>query len=366
MKDVTAVKDTTPAFPYKYSFIDTAGKVVIDAGKYQGVGSFSDGLASVWLVNRGWGFIDRTGKVIIEPHFESVPGFSEELAGVKVAGKWGFIDKAGNIIIEPQYESVNSFSEGVAVVVKRTPKQASRLPIKDPIVKGESIRSEVVGSTNSSVGDPPIDLMQVGVKEVLLINRTGQTILSYGQNEVVQINYHEIAKFSEGLIDIFDHKKNKVGFMDKTGTVVIEPTFDQASPFSEGLARVAVVKDGVEKVGFIDHHGQFVIPPKFNTDEDFRRNSTDFSEGLASLTENLNPTITEEEKFVYVDKKGAIVIFTDFFWAGPFRDGLAVVYDPDSGKSGFIDKSGEIVIPLQYDLAYDFSSGLSCVAIRSN
>jgi hypothetical protein len=58
---------------------------------------------------------------------------------------------------------------------------------------------------------------------------------------------------------------------------------------------------GEEKLGFIDHSGQFVIPPIFNTDVDFGRNSTDFSEDWASVSENLRPTITEMEKFVYID-----------------------------------------------------------------
>jgi hypothetical protein len=144
---------------------------------------------------------------------------------------------------------------------------------------------------------------------------------------------------------------------------VIEPKYVQAARFSEGLARVAVVEDGGEKVGFIDHSGQFVIPPKFNTDGDFRRNSTDFSDGAASLTEGLRPTVMKKEKVVYMDKNGSITLFTDFFCAGPFRSGLASVYDAENNKFGFIDKSGRLRIPLEYDLANNFSEGLAVVAI---
>lgn len=304
---------------FKYSYIDKAGKVVIDAGKYHGVGSFSDGLAPVHLQERGWGFIDKTSIEVIEPQFEEASGFSDGLAGVQIGGRWGFIDKTGQVVIKPQYEVINSFSEGVAVVAK---------------------------SNN-----------------ILLINKTGQTIFSRNMNDL-QLSIYERARFSNGLIDAYDPTKSKIGFMDKSGKFVIEPKFDNASPFSEGLARATIIEDGEEKVGFIDPTGQFVIPPTFNTDSDFRRNSTDFSEGLASLTENLRPTITEEERFVYIDKKGAIVLFTSFFHAGPFRDGVAVVYDSEKNKWGYIDKSGKVAIPLQYDLVSNFSEGLACVAIR--
>lgn len=141
----------------------------------------------------------------------------------------------------------------------------------------------------------------------------------------LQLSVHENARFSDGLIAAYDCAKSKIGFIDRAGKFLIEPKYSEVAPFSEGLARLVVVKDDEEKVGFINHRGQFVVPPTFNTDADFHRNSTDFSEGLASLTEGLAPTVTEEAKFVYIDKKGAIVLFTDFFYAGSFCDGRAVV-----------------------------------------
>lgn len=304
-------------YSYKYSYIDKTGRIVIDAGKYQAANSFSDGLAAVYVENKGWGFIDKAGQEVIKPQFQEAGNFSEGLASAQIKGKWGFIDKTGRVVIEPQYDAVNSFSEGIAVVVKGP--------------------------------------------DFFLINKTGQTILSRNMSEL-QLSVYDNARFSGGLIDAFDCATSKTGFIDKTGKFVVEPKYEQAAPFSEGLARVAVNEGGEEKMGFIDRSGQLVIPPKFNTDSDFSRNSTDFSEGLASLTEGLAPSVTAEAKFIYINKKGSIVLSTNFFNAGPFRSGIAVVYDNESDKWGFIDKSGNVVIPLRYDIANDFSEGLACVA----
>jgi len=58
----------------QYSYIDISGKVVIDAGKYDGAHDFSDGLAAVYLEDKGWGFIDTSGNDVIEPQFEVVGG----------------------------------------------------------------------------------------------------------------------------------------------------------------------------------------------------------------------------------------------------------------------------------------------------
>ncbi|MDE7413690.1 MAG: WG repeat-containing protein, partial [Muribaculaceae bacterium] len=47
--------------------------------------------------------------------------------------------------------------------------------------------------------------------------------------------------------------------------------------------------------------------------------------------------------------------------AWDFSDGLAPV--KIGGKKGFIDKSGELVIPAKYDDAWNFSDGLALVKI---
>jgi len=60
---------------------------------------------------------------------------------------------------------------------------------------------------------------------------------------------------SSRLIDAYDCTKSKTGFIDKTGKFVIEPKFDNAGPFSEGLARATITEGGEEKLGFIDHSG---------------------------------------------------------------------------------------------------------------
>jgi len=48
-----------------------------------------------------YGFIDKNGKVVIEPQFDNVEDFSEGLEQVKKDGKEGYIDKIGKVVIEP-------------------------------------------------------------------------------------------------------------------------------------------------------------------------------------------------------------------------------------------------------------------------
>jgi hypothetical protein len=52
---------------------------------------------------------------------------------------------------------------------------------------------------------------------------------------------------------------DKVGCIDKTGKVIVEPKFEEVEAFSEGLAFVEI--EG--KRGFIDKTGNMVIEPRF-------------------------------------------------------------------------------------------------------
>ncbi|HEC1792471.1 TPA: WG repeat-containing protein [Campylobacter lari] len=48
-------------------------------------------------LNGKWGFIDKNGEIIINPIFDNVSNFKENLASVNLNGKWDFIDKNGNL-----------------------------------------------------------------------------------------------------------------------------------------------------------------------------------------------------------------------------------------------------------------------------
>ena len=94
--------------------------------EFDDVRNFSEGLAAVSIHGK-WGFIDRTGEVVIPLIYDVVGDFHKGLAAVRIGnwetGKWGFIDKAGNIIIPFELgtnyfdnPSATDFSEGLLVI----------------------------------------------------------------------------------------------------------------------------------------------------------------------------------------------------------------------------------------------------------
>jgi hypothetical protein len=77
------------------------------------------------------GFIDRTGKVVIQTRFDYAEDFSEGLAPVRVRvnNKWGYddlrgyIDKSGEMLIPPRFTSADRLKGGLAKVQIRTKKR---------------------------------------------------------------------------------------------------------------------------------------------------------------------------------------------------------------------------------------------------
>lgn len=73
--------------------------------------------------------------------------------------------------------------------------------------------------------------------------------------------------------------------------------------------------------------------------------------------------VSKNEKYLYLDLDGKVVINPQFTFASYFNEGLALVHEiEDTGKFGFIDYSGKYVIEPEYVSATLFSEGIAWVA----
>ncbi|EDP6880006.1 hypothetical protein GL566_04430 [Campylobacter lari] len=98
----------------KWGFIDKSGKFILDPIFDYTLG-FSENIAGINL-NEKWGFANKNGEIIINPIFDNISNFKENLASVNLNGKWGFIDKNGKFAIKPIFDKVYSFNQGIAKV----------------------------------------------------------------------------------------------------------------------------------------------------------------------------------------------------------------------------------------------------------
>ena len=78
--------------------------------------NYSEGLACVQDANHKWGFIDKTGKVVIPCQWKYANDFREGMATVEDNNKWGLIDKTGKVISPCQWETAEVFSDNFTSV----------------------------------------------------------------------------------------------------------------------------------------------------------------------------------------------------------------------------------------------------------
>lgn len=345
----------------KWGFIDKTGKMVIHP-QFDGAGNFSEGLAAVKVDNK-WGFVNDKGKLIIAAQFANeVDDFSEGLATIEIDsdnGKLdGYINKEGKIQIHPQFSNAHSFHEGLAAVCVGTKwgfcDIAGKIVIAPQYNYALSFSEGLAAVSTGGTLDE--DGLLVGEKWGY-IDKTGKMVIpAIFDDYVADIDSLSPINFTNGIAAA--RSGDKWGFIDKTGKFIIPAQFDIVHRFSDDIACVELrsirpttvnqipVNMIVISQGYIERTGKYVITPK----EDLC-SSREYSEGLVPALSTEGDT---EYLYGYLDKTSKFIIPAQYKSAKPFSDGLAAVRMEK--KWGFIDKTGKMVIQPQFDSALSFPS----------
>ncbi len=301
-----------------------------------GIPYFSGSRAPV-LVNDRWGYIDKEGKIVIEPQFFCAGSFSDGLACVCNGPKHGYIDTAGKLVIKYKFDDANDFCEGRACVAV-----------------GEFPNEEwgFIDTSGNFVVKPKYKSMELFFSEGLVAVKFGERYYGYldrDGNVAIKPQFTSAESFFDGLAVVTLDGKDR--FINKTGAPAFGKLATRSWGFSEGLADVAGLK---AQIDFIDTSGKTVFEIHGAYSEAFY-----FSEGLAAA--RIAGSLIE--KLVYMDRSGEIVILLDENCdrAGMFSEGLAPVRI--DGKYGYIDKKGVMTIEPQFDFASKFVNGWALVSI---
>ncbi|HWB26541.1 MAG TPA: WG repeat-containing protein [Chitinophagaceae bacterium] len=278
-----------------------------------------------------WGYIDKTGKFIINPQFEMAYTFEDGLALVEDSReKFGYIDEKGNFVIPAVYKRATSFAEGAAAVVKENQ------PIEYIDKQGKTtirLDTSITRALNFTGG---LAMAERGGK-TCYIDKTGKIVLTSQQ--------YDLGMFSEDLLWISQKTNDGIryGFVGRSGKIVITPQFEEPSMFHEGMA--AIKLNG--KFGFINTSGAIVITPQFDAADGFSGN-------LAAVELG--------KLWGFIDKSGKFVINPQYGDRQSFNgDGLCPVLSTINDKWGFIDKTGKMIIEPKYKSVTNFYDGIAVV-----
>ena len=278
-----------------------------------------------------WGFIDNQGNAITRMVFDWASDYRQGLGLIETDGAMGYIDDSfadtGNWAISPRFEirdagdqSAFGFFDGRALVrddkglwgyIDREGKWAiePRFPESERDYPG-------VPAGNFSDGLAWFQLVEMNKRNLL------------DEND-------EFVRDADGKPIKVQHPRRSVGYINRRGKVVIEPRYEMAHDFGEGLAAVRIKSHG--SWGFIDKDGKRVISPRFG---EVGR----FSEGLCPVAIN--------GAWGYIDPKGDEAIERKFEEAREFSEGLAAARIGE--KWGYIDTQGNWAIEPAYDNFEDY------------
>lgn len=221
-------------------------------------------------------------------------------------------------------------------------------------------------------------------KRDYLINKSGEVIIDFTSMDISIVD-----KLSDGLIGV--KRDNKLGFINTAGEWIIEPKYEYShitpmfsenravvqkdgkwflidkddniintnvipqqfwyNKFYEGLARVSKAGTGrFPEYGYVDLDGNLKIPVQFS-------DARSFSEGVAAVRER------GLGKWYFIDHDGKIVDeIPKSAFLSDFIEGLSIIQN--NGKVGYINHSGEIVIPCEYDYVSSFTEGYAAVTLN--
>ncbi len=158
-----------------------------------------------------------------------------------------------------------------------------------------------------------------------------------------------IGCFRDGLIPVENSKA--MGYANTLGELVVPYQYEAANNFYDGLASVAILKKGKKgnslndyATGYINNTGELVI----GFDYDYH-SSGNFMPNVGAAW------VGKQNKIGLIDKTGKILIPLQYEEINDFMEnGLAWV--KKDKKWGLIDQTGAVIIPFSYD---DYVGGFS-------
>jgi len=373
----------------KWGFVDLDGELVVPMQFYS-VNSFKEGLAAVCYQN-SWGYIDVSGKYVIKVQYDQVEDFASGTAVVSRNEKVGLIDKKGQYLLNLEYDSITrapgenrfrvcrDWSYGLVSLDSGEilPAEFSDINVQ-PDGSMIAWRDGQVGmfDSNGKTLLPTVysQIADIGEGYLRLSGEDSTAIYNTRQNEVISTGYKSIGKFHNELAP-FETQDGKWGFLDPQLKAVIPASYSWVSGFSwyqaavedetgikiidnygrpPGKPRVTIFdryKQGNLRVAtFNDHHGildndgKWLVRPEYDDFREFSGNAVFLKRGYSWLIYPSENFPADSQIFDYVG------------YAAENRCRVR-----SRGKSGYIDETGKIVIPLQYEEATDMRYGMAAV-----
>lgn len=356
----------------KYGLLDYKGQEVLGC-VFDTIFSINTD-AKVLKQNDKYGIIEYNGNKITEIENDEIKFkpdcIDSKIIAVKKGQLWGIIDFKGNTLIPFEYDDIASIDSHNAVVGKK-----GKYGLIDSI--GNFVVELKYDTIYYKFEESDISLVELN-RCIGLVNSQNKVVTDCAYNceyitfksmggriprvEAPKNGYIRLEKFQADA-----NKSTLYGMVEcETGKEVIPFEYDDMGDYSEGL--VWAEKD--HKYGYLDITNRVIIQFKYGK-------AYNFSEGLAAVGERngyYDAVMGRVPNFKigFIDKSGNVVIPFQFqpqfaSTTPEFREGLSPMGVSSNNywglNIGYINKKGEFVIKPIYNEAEPFENGLGKVGI---
>ncbi len=300
---------------------------------YLYVDQFRDGYCRVMPDETHVGLIDRTGRVVVPPLYESVGYPTEGRIPVQRDGLTGYVDLQGREVIPPVYLQGGDFSEGCAPV--------------QLVIDSFFTACTFIDTLGRQLFPPVYENLQPFTCGYALVRRYSRWgLIDHSGREVLTTRFEQMTTlFGDTLF--FAGDSSGMALYDRR----MQPLTPAVYTWTGGLhcGRIPVQRDG--RYGFLDRAGREVIPCRYDE---------------ISLFFLDRAMVRLGDRYGIIDTAGRFILPLEYENRTPFgekyvyRDSLALV--ERDGRLGFVDLDGRLVIPFLFDRAYHFSEGLASVS----
>lgn len=263
-----------------------------------------------------YGLIDKKSNDILPPIFSRLVYIENELYKFKINNLYGLVSSKGNIILPNIYNGIGKFEDNLACVQVNVLSD-DRYEQKKLYGYVDSLGNEILPPKYEFIGKRNYKFAVVMKNKLWgLFGIENHQLKIFPNASFLGPCMENLCKINIG--GIYDKNSKKTtgglwGYVSVDGQIVIEPIYEQAYSFSDGMA--AVKLNG--KWGFINSEGIIIVPCEYDKVE------TRFENGKGKL-------LKDEEIFVF-DKSGKQIESyeqeDEDYYDGGYYDDTQSIYD---------------------------------------
>lgn len=396
-----------------WGLIDKKGEWLVEP-KFDEIKEFSEGVAPAKIFNpkeraSKWGFIDEKAQFVIKPEFDGLENFIDGFAKAKSKGKWGLVDKKGNWIVPPKYQEIDILNyknvyalveeDGLLGFIDRSgkvtvePKYECIENFSDIGVARVKIKNKTGFVNYEGKENVPVQLTNIGVWYYSsavwgkINNKWGFVDTANGRWIIEPIFEDKIETSGNPLFDV--KINGKWGKIDTQGNWLINPLFDSYKTLSERVFddyyRGFMHCKMNHKEGYYDViANKWILPPKYE-DIDYVGNGLFLikKENKSALINAAGEIFTkkwydtiwpstkdgvfwieEDGKYGVMDLEGNWLVpptFDSFGFDYMKFNNEGVTRVKIGTKWGTVDKKGNVLAEIKYDVIYDYNNGYAAV-----